>query len=604
VVYQAAGAARREISGGYKILDSHTATFALGSYDHSLPLVIDPVLSYSTYFGGNYGDIIHAIALGKDGSVYVAGETLSTIFTNAPAGFQPVFGGTGPGVVGDAFVAKFDNRGTNFIYFTYLGGSADDAAYGLAVDSSGDAYVTGTTTSTNFPTKNALYAHLSPVIHLYTTDAFVTELNPGGSGLVYSTYLGGDASDIGTAITVDANGIAYIAGYTYSTNLPVTVGAYQSRLACTNSLYINANAFVAAIAAGGTKLNYLSYFGGTNFDQATAIALDASNFIYVAGYTASTNFPNTNALSGFKHLNAATNATPAFDAFVSKFQPGYSNLVYSTFLGGTNSDVVGWTVSTNFPYTSASTNYTSFVRTNYTTFVLATNSFLTEITNSGATTGIGFSVLFGGYGVDVANGVGLDAVGNIFVVGSASSTNYPVTTNLSGYLRMTNSGYNILLPPSSDVVISAFNTNASALLYSAYLGGSGFPYFYAGGNDFGNAIAVDPAGNAYIAGQTWSTNFPAVNARQTFLAGTNDAFIAKILLQSQSPVLNIAKLNATNAVISWPGFLPEFLLETRTNLIAGNPWTLVPQAVAVSNLLETVTVTDTNKTAFFRLHQY
>jgi hypothetical protein len=626
VAYQNTGGARQEIAGGYQLLDAHTATFALGSYDHSQPLVIDPVLSYSTYFGGNYGDIIHAIALDKNGNIYVAGETLSTKFTNsvsgnAPSGYQPVFQGAGPGGVGDAFVAKFDNMGSNFIYFTYLGGSADDAAYGLAVDNSGNAYVTGATTSTNFPTQNALFSHISPIIHIYTTDAFVTELNASGSGLVYSTYLGGDASDIGKAIAVDTNGAAYVAGYTYSTNFPVSAGAYQSRLLCTNSLYINANAFVAKIAPGGTALSYSSYFGGTNFDEATAIALDASNYIYVAGYTASTNFPAKNPLPGFSHLDGSINPIPAFDAFVAKFQPGYANLVYATYLGGTNNDVatgiaarngnayvVGWTVSTNFPYTSASTNYTSFVRTNGTYYILATNSFLTEITNTSTTTGIGFSVMFGGYGADVANGVGLDAAGNIFVVGSASSTNYPVTTNLSGYLRATNSGYNpLVFGGTSDVVISAFNTNASALLYSAYLGGSGSPYNPfnpGGGNDFGNAIAVDPAGNAYIAGQTWSTNFPTVNARQPFLAGTNDAFIAKILLLTQPPVLNLNKLNPTNAVVSWPGFLPEFLLETRTNLIAGNPWAVVPQAVVVSNLLETVTVNDTNNTAFFRLHKH
>jgi hypothetical protein len=243
---------------------------------------------------------------------------------------------------------------------------------------------------------------------------------------------------------------------------------------------------------------------------------------------------------------------------------------------------------------------------------IATNSFLTQITNNGASTGIGFSVIFGGYGVDVANGVALDAAGNVFVVGSASSTNFPVTpANLSGYLRATNSGSNPLLPNTSDVVVTAFNTNASALLYSAYLGGGDYPYnpFNPNaGNDFGSAIAVDPAGNAYIAGQTWSTNFPAVNARQPFLAGTNDAFIAKILLLTRPPALNIKQLNPTNALVSWPGFLPEFLLETRTNLIAGNPWATVTNPVVVSNLvgnvLETVIVPGTNSTAFFRLHKH
>jgi len=633
VVYQGAGATRQEIAGGYQLLDDHTATFALGRYDHLLPLVIDPILSFSTYFGGNYGDIIHAIALDKNGNIYVTGETLSTKFTNsvsgnAPSGYQPVFQGTGLGGVGDAFVAKFDNLGSNFIYFTYLGGSADDAAYGLAVDNSGNAYVTGTTTSPNFPTKNALFGNLSPIIHLYTTDAFVTELNTNGSGLVYSTYLGGDSSDIGKAIAVDSNGTAYVAGYTYSTNFPVTVksgvstAAYQSHLLCTNSLYINANAFLAAIAPGGTNLNYSSYFGGTNFDEATAVAVDSSNFIYVAGFTASTNFPTKNPLPKNGHLDGALTPIPAFDAFVAKFQPGYTNLVYSTFLGGTNSDaatgiaaqngnayVVGWTTSTNFPCTSVSTNFASFVRTNgayYSYYVVATNSFLTEITNSTTASGIGFSVMFGGYGVDVANGVALDATGNIFVVGSATSTNYPTTpANLFGSLSPTNSGYNVLLTPTSDVVISAFNTNASALLYSAYLGGSGYPYLYAGGNDFGNAIAVDPAGNAYIVGQTWSTNFPTVNARQTFLAGTNDAFIAKILLATMPPLS--AGRAAPNVQVFWPSIgqanTNYIGLQTTTNLPTTN-WVFTAQLPVLTNGNIVYYFNPTNPARFFRLHKH
>jgi hypothetical protein len=638
LVYQTTGTTRREISGGYQLLDAHTATFALGSYDHSLPLVIDPVLSYSTYFGGNNGDIIHAIALGSDGSVFVAGETLSTIFTNAPAGYQTNF--HGGFYVGDAYVAKFDNLGTNLIYLTYLGGSDEDAAYGLAVDSSGNAYLTGATSSSDFPTTtNALFPKIAGQISSktghYWPDAFVSELNSNGSTLVYSTFLGGSYPDVGNAIAVDMVGNAYVAGYTYSTNLPVTTNALQLHLGCTNSLYgnINQNGFVAEIARGGTNLNYCSFLGGTNYDRATAVAVDLPGNVYVTGYTASTNFPTKNYINQWigtnrfdgHYLNGATNATPAFDAFVSKFQPNFAGLVYSTLIGGSNNDfasgiavdgagnayVVGSTISTNFPYTTNilarfGTNLTSFVQTNNTGYYFyATNSFLAQVQWNGTNASLGYSLTFGGFGIDVANGVAVDAAGNVFVVGSASSTNFPVTTNLSGYLSQTNaSGNASSLPITSDAFVIAFNTNATALLYSTYLGGNGYAAYYGGGNDFGNAIAVDPLGNAYIAGQTMSTNFPTVNARQTFLAGTNDAFLAKILLLTQPPGLNIKKLNPANAQLSWPGFLPEFSLETRTNLLGSNQWSLVAQPVVVSNLLETVTVADTNSAAFFRLHKY
>ena len=305
VAYQTIRGLRHEVAASYKILDSHTVAFSIGKHDRSQPLVIDPVLSYATFFGGNYGEVARAVALDSSGNIYIAGSTLSSVFSNGiplshASAFQTNFhGGT---IDGDAFVAKFDNAGSNLVYFTYLGGSDNESALGLTVDANGNAYVTGYTESADFPTNNALYGHIAgskiPKLGYYPVDAFVTELNSGGSNLVYSTYLGGNAADIGNAIAVDNNGVAYVAGYTYSTNLPATATARQRKLACTNSLYINANAFVAEIAPGGTNLNYCSYLGGTNYDQATGIALDTAGNIYVTGFTASTNFPTTNALAG------------------------------------------------------------------------------------------------------------------------------------------------------------------------------------------------------------------------------------------------------------------------------------------------------------------
>ncbi len=618
VVYQNVGATRHEISGGYQLLDAHTVTFALGSYDHHLPLVIDPVLSFSTYFGGNGSDIANAIAVDGNGFIYVAGETLSTIWTNASAGaFQTnSHGGT---ITGDAFVAKFDSTGKTNLYFTYLGGGSDDVAYGLAVDDSGNAYVTGATRSSDFPTNNALYGYQPGLLPGYYGLAFVAELNTNGSKLVYSTYLSGYLSDRGNAIAVDAGHNAYVAGFTCSTNFPVTPGAMQTNLLCTNSIYYNRNAFIAEISTNGASLVYSSYLGGHNFDQATGIAIDANGFIYVAGSTASTNFPTTNALAGFTLLNGATNATPAFDAFVSKFQPNFAGLVYSTFLGGTNSDyasgiavdgagnacVVGTTVSTNFPFTTNllagfGTNFVSFIQTNYTGYVLATNSFLAQITWNGTNTGLGHSLTFGGYGVDVANGVALDAAGNIFVVGTATSTSFPVTpASLAGSLRATNSG-------GSDVFVIAFKADWSGLLYSSYLGGAL--------NDSGNAIAVDGAGNAYLAGQTFSVDFPSVNAFQPALnstsksAGTSDAFLAKILPANPAPLLTLTS-SATNVLVSWQPLGEEspafFSLETTTNLVATNGWTTVTNSLVSTNGgIFMYQMNPTNPARFFRLQKF
>jgi hypothetical protein len=613
MAFQTVNGQRREIKAGYKILDAFTVGFAVANYDSQLPLVIDPVLSYSTYFGGNFGDSAHAIALDQNGFIYIAGETLSTVFSNAlPAGsFQSQF--QGGRVKGDAFIAKLDNAGTNLIYFTYLGGSADEVALGLAVNNTGNAFVTGYTDSTNFPVAHALYPNLSGKLFqgVYPVDAFVTELSSNGSALVYSTYLGGNQADIGSAIALDTDNTAYIAGYTFSTNFPVTANAFQKHLACTNSLFDNANAFVAAIAPGGTNLNYASFLGGTNFDEASSIALDPMHSVYVAGWTASTNFPTTNALIAFKYLDGSTNKKDsAFDAFVTKFQPGLTNLVYSTYLGGTNTDlaygiaadasgnayVVGATSSTNFPNTVVLPPFNSFVLTNI-SFAVATNAFLTQIKWDGTNTTIGASILFGGRGNDIANGIALDSAGNIFIVGSASSTNFPVTTNnIFGSLRATNSG------PfgSSDVFVTAFSNNLSAVIYSAYLGGKK--------DDYGQAIAVDALDSAYVVGQTLSTNFPTFNARDTIRSGTNDAFLAKIVLNVILPQLAIQK-SGTNVQVTWPPMTATEIttntlnLQTTTNLLSTN-WMTISQTPVFSGSNYIYTFDPTNAARFFRFEKF
>jgi hypothetical protein len=575
VIYQMAGGESKTILGGYKILDAHTVSFFVGKYDSALPLVIDPILSYSTYFGGTLGQAALAVAVNtNDGSIYIAGQTLSKQFytngtTFATSGaFQTNFAGGKQ--AGDAFVAKFDNTGQSLLYLTYLGGSGDDAAYSLAVDGAGNAYIAGATDSTNFPTTtNAVYPTINGVLDkdfgTYLADAFVAELNPSGSNLIYSTYLGGGAPDAANGIAVDSSGNAYVTGFTYSTNFPTT-NAIQNHLACTNSEFYNANAFVTEIAAGGKNLVFSTYLGGTNFDQGQGIAVDGAGYVYVTGYTASTNFPTwnvpTNLPSGHL-LNGSTNKNNSgFDAFVAKFPPfsdwiysasnqvySVSNLAnsYSTYLGGTNNDigrsiacdaagdafVTGWTTSTNFPDTTTNVpGLFSFVATN-TTSTFATNAFLTEINPSGGA--LVYSALFGGKASDIGNGVAVDAAGNAFVVGSTTSTNFP-TTNTVGFLRSTNSS----AKSGSDVFVIAFNTNATALLYSAYLGGKS--------DDSGYGIALDAMDNAYIVGSTASTNFPTADPFQSSRNGTNDAFVAEIVFTPVPPEITTQPQPTNQAV--------------------------------------------------------
>ncbi len=327
LLHQEAGGLRREIAGGYKLKADRTVAFEVGPYDPGLPLVIDPVLSYSTYFGRGGTDIAWDIGLDGAGNIYLAGETLSGHLFTTPGAFQPVYGGGYPNAGGDAFVAKFDNTGSHLLYLTYLGGNGDDAALALRVDSAGNAFLTGVTDSTNFPVRTAFQPTIagpaSLMLGVHEFDAFVTKLNPTGSGLVFSTYLGGDGQDQGIGIALDAQANVYVAGNTYSSNFP-TVHALQRTLAGLD------DAFVAKFSADGSRLLYSTYLGGASYDAAEGIAVDSAGRAFIAGLTRSTDFPTANAIQPW--------VAGGRDAFVAGLGPAGTNLVLSTYLGGTADD--------------------------------------------------------------------------------------------------------------------------------------------------------------------------------------------------------------------------------------------------------------------------
>jgi hypothetical protein len=335
VVYQKKDGTREEVAAHY-VIKGNRVEFAMANYDSGSTLFIDPLV-YSTYLGGSLVDEGLGIAVDGSGSVYITGGTRSTDFPTMGA-LQSTYGGGD----GDAFVAKIAPAGS-LVYSTYLGGSLLDEGLGIAVDSSGDAYVTGLTTSTNFPTMSPLQAANGGGI-----DAFVTELNSTGSALVYSTYLGGSGNDSAAGIAVDNAGSAHIVGTTTSNDFP-TKRPFQSANGG------GEDAFVTKISPAGSALVYSSYLGGSGNDVGTGIAHRNGN-VYVTGYTTSTDFPVANALQ------------PAYgggssDAFVAKINPSGSALIYSTYLGGSKYDssfaiavdvtgnayLTGATTSTNFP---------------------------------------------------------------------------------------------------------------------------------------------------------------------------------------------------------------------------------------------------------------
>jgi hypothetical protein len=492
LVYQTVDGLRRELSGSYILEGKDQVTFNIAAYDPTRPLIIDPVLSYSTYLGGSGDDEASAIAVDASGNAYIAGTTTSTNFPVTAGALLTTAGGGNNG-----FVAKLNPAGSALVYSTYLGGTGNDGALNIAVDVSGNAYVTGVTASTNFPTTVGAF---QTTFGGGTNDAFVVKLNPTGSALVYSTYLGGNSDDSGLGIAVDASGDAYVAGVTASANFP-TMGAFQIAFGGGTS-----DAIVAKLNPTGSALLYSTYLGGNGADMAFAIAVDASGDAFATGFTASTNFPTTPG--AFQTASAGSN-----DVFVTKLGPTGSALVYSTYLGGSGADsgsgiaidssgnvyVTGSTNSTNFPVVNA-------VQSTYGGGLF--DAFIAELNASGSS--LVYSTYLGGSDDDEGSGIAVDSSGNAYVTGFTKSTNFPIVNPLQ-----TSCGI------GEDIFVAKLNPAGSGTSFLTCIGGSG--------NDSGSGIALDVSNSIYVTGETNSTNFPTVAPLQpTYGGGPFDAFVLKI----------------------------------------------------------------------------
>ncbi|MFN3533276.1 MAG: SBBP repeat-containing protein, partial [Candidatus Brocadia sp.] len=305
-------------------------SFQVASYDKRYPLVIDPTMVYSTYFGGSDYDYSYSIAVDSVGNAYVTGNTYSEDFPTASALYGSNRGG------GDVFVTKLDASGNSLVYSTYLGGSSWDFGIGIAIDTSGNAYVTGETASTDFPTASALFGNNAE----YDTDAFITKLDASGSNLIYSTYLGGSKGDSGFGIAVDTAGNAYVTGNTYSTDFPTASALFE------NNTEYDTDAFITKLNALGSLI-YSSYLGGSDVDSGLDIAVDISGNAYVSGYTFSDDFPTASPLFG-SHRELS-------DVFVTKikydlqahyaFDEGSGTITVDSFGNGNDGTIHGaaWT---------------------------------------------------------------------------------------------------------------------------------------------------------------------------------------------------------------------------------------------------------------------
>ncbi len=513
VAWQEAGGVREPVAVRFDLRDDGSVGFAVGWYDHALPLVIDPPV-YATYLGGGENDGGGGVAVDASGAAYVAGSTSSTNFPVTPGAARPTSGGD------DAFVAKLNATGTAFVYATYLGGSGGDYGSGVAVDASGMAYVTGSTTSTDFPaTMGAAQATFGGGAF----DAFVVKLNATGTAFVYATYLGGggvggSGTDGGNGIAVDGSGAAYITGETRSMNFPVTIGVAQATYGGSGTY--GGDAFVVKVNATGTAFVYATYLGGSGDDSGRGIAVDGSGTAYVMGRTESTSFPVTPGAA------QAIYGGGIFDAFVAKLNTEGTNFVYATYLGGSVGDqgngiavdgggaayITGATSSTNFPITSGAVQATSS----------GGSAFVSKLNTTG--TGFVYSTCLGGGGEDFGNGIAVDGSGAAYIIGYTSSTNFPVTP---GAAQATLGAFN------GDAFVAKLNAGGTALVYATYLGGDDYEY--------GKGIAVDGGGMAYVTGQTRSTNFPVTpgSAQATYggtgMYGRGDGFVAKLDLRASLP---------------------------------------------------------------------
>jgi photosystem II stability/assembly factor-like uncharacterized protein len=335
VVYQIAGTDRIPVEAEFRITDEGRVGFAVGLYDTNRPLVIDPILAYSTFLGGMGADNPRAITMDPDGNIYVAGDTLSGQIDSPDIAYDLYEGGRENGS-GDGFVAKFDPTGESLLYLTFIGGTGDESATGIATDREGNLFVTGVTDSTNFPIasvtiSNKIAGKGDIYLDLYPYDAFVMKLNPSGSQMLYSTYLGGEASDIAMSIAVDQADCAYITGSTTSTNFPAINSIQYTKPGKT----ITNQVFVTKIASNGLSFEYSTIFGGTNVDRGNSIAVDLLGRAYVAGYTTSSNFPVTPLAFQTNHpATALTNR----DVFVAVIETNGSALLACTFIGGGGDD--------------------------------------------------------------------------------------------------------------------------------------------------------------------------------------------------------------------------------------------------------------------------
>ena len=531
--YQEAAGRRVEIATAYKLGPERNAEreygFQLGPYDRSRRLVVDPsVVVYSGLIGGSNNDAAFHVAVDAAGNAYVAGITTSNPSEGFPATAGPNTSFTpdrGSGQIGSrllgAFVAKVKADGTGFAYCGYIGGAGNQIATGIAVDSTGRAYVCGATDSKpaqGFPvtagpklTYSGGSFTAGGINDALLGDAFIARVNASGTGLDYCGYIGGEGDDFAYGVAVDDAGAAYVTGQTSSkATFPLTVGP--------GSTYGGDpyDAFIAKVKPDGSGFAYCGYIGGAGTDIGFGVAVDSAGSAYVTGVTTS-NPASIHAVVGPRLTRSCSDPSgncPDYDAFVAKVKADGSGFNYLGFIGGAQSDggIAIAVDATGNAYVTGGTasDASTFGPSGGPALTLKGqgDAFVAKVKADGS--GLIYNGYIGGSGLDVGTGIALDSSGNAYVVGYTQSSDLPVTDG------STFKGGGAI----GDAFVAKVKTDGTGLLYAAYFGGSD--------DDWGLAIGLDSSGNLYVCGATYSTDFPAAVGPVLSAKGGQDGFIAKI----------------------------------------------------------------------------
>ncbi|MBU8935002.1 MAG: SBBP repeat-containing protein [candidate division Zixibacteria bacterium] len=496
VAYQTVDGINQPVRAEFVALDEHTFGFALADgFDTDLPLIIDPVVEYSTFLGGASNDYCRSVTVLEDGSLFATGYLSSPDFPLENAYDSTYNGGAPSGY--DIFVTRISSSGDSILYSTYVGGTTgDERGFGIRVDELGNAYIAGVSGSTDFPTPGAFQA-----ANAGGEDAVVFKLCPTGDTILFGTYLGGSENDVASGLDIGAGGTVYVTGKTSSSDFP-TVDPYDNGLDGTKDI------FVARLGGDGDVLEFSTYLGGTDADAGLAVAVGSDGDAYITGYTLSDDFPVSTSYD-----TSYNGGSYIGDCFVARLDSAGDTIIYNSYVGGlseesglsialdsaNNAFVTGYTFSDDFPTLNADDD----------TYNGNLDAFVFKLDSSGAT--LFYSTYVGGASDELATGISVDQYGKAYITGNTESEDFPTAEPYDGSYN----GY-------ADVFITCLSEPGDSLVYSTFVGASLF--------EFGYGIVVDTSENAFVGGYTSSPQFPTVNPIQAMIQGEFDVLLLRMAI--------------------------------------------------------------------------